>query len=475
MSRTRNGRFDSVFQSANTPVYKEEMVSLMDYFYTSGGMEKEKNLILLVCEEANVSTDDFYQLPKQGFIPYCYYKDGLFVGISIIDKQFFDMIQLSKSLKLRKTEIEKATKEAKFGFILDMTETIGQPMVFEHFFSHVPAHQKYKLFMNMYVLQEYGFAFYDQEIVKEALSSQPAEVRETAVNNLMKEVEVGNDSRMTIYRGMGSASTPIDKAMSWTISEKTAYFFANRLGSGGYVVKGEVSLDKVIDFMTSRNEKEVIVLPQDVTILESERVIDTGEEMELLKEAGLVKEFQLMREHFLPDHAFESPNGVHGILHTKRVMLHCISLSNAIDLPENERGILELTALYHDIGRQHDDACTEHGKWSVEKRNELVLPLEYISVNEWGESHFDYLNSVEEEVVDFLMDYHCRSDSEANKAIEQMEDGEQKEMIQRLFPIFKDADALDRVRLGDLDPAYLRTKEARKRVEFARNVFSFLE
>ena len=107
--------------------------------------------------------------------------------------------------------------------------------------------------------------------------------------------------------------------------------------------------------------------------------------------------------------------------------------------------------------------------------NELGLPVEYISVNEWGESHFDNLSTFEEEVMDFLMVYHCRSDKEAEKAIEQMEDGELKEMIQRLFPIFKDADALDRVRLGDLDPAYLRTKEARKRVEFAQNVFSFLE
>lgn len=41
----------------------------------------------------------------------------------------------------------------------------------------------------------------------------------------------------------------------------------------------------------------------------------------------------------------------------------------------------------------------------------------------------------------------------------------------RLTSLLKDADGLDRVRLGDLDPAYLRNPQAREMVAFAEALF----
>ena len=41
----------------------------------------------------------------------------------------------------------------------------------------------------------------------------------------------------------------------------------------------------------------------------------------------------------------------------------------------------------------------------------------------------------------------------------------------RLTSLLKDADALDRVRLGDLDPRYLRHAQAREMVSFAEALF----
>jgi hypothetical protein len=42
----------------------------------------------------------------------------------------------------------------------------------------------------------------------------------------------------------------------------------------------------------------------------------------------------------------------------------------------------------------------------------------------------------------------------------------------RLTSLLKDADGLDRVRLGDLDPRYLRNPEAREMVGFAEALFA---
>ena len=41
------------------------------------------------------------------------------------------------------------------------------------------------------------------------------------------------------------------------------------------------------------------------------------------------------------------------------------------------------------------------------------------------------------------------------------------EAVLRVFRVLKDADALDRVRLGDLDPSYLRFEVSRESVERA--------
>jgi len=43
--------------------------------------------------------------------------------------------------------------------------------------------------------------------------------------------------------------------------------------------------------------------------------------------------------------------------------------------------------------------------------------------------------------------------------------------VDRLAALLKDADGLDRVRLGDLDPRYFRHKEARGMVKFARQLY----
>lgn len=475
MSNEQLREVSELFQSVNTPVKEDEMIEIQSYFETAENREKEEEAVQLLCEKAGVEKNDFYFLPNHGITPFCYYKEGVFLGFNVLDKQYFEFMNLGEGLELKIEMTKNAVKKGDFGKLLDLTDTIGRPLVFEYFFHALPDDKKYELFIDLYILQEYGFTHYQPDIVSEALEKQPKELREQAVKEMMAESGVKEGEMITLYRGMGDASTSVRQAMSWTLSPQTANFFANRMGRGGYIVKAEVRVENVIDFIDRRNEKEVIVLPKHVTILENEKSIDTAEEMEILEDEGLVKEYQLNVRGFLREEHFKSPTGIHGVRHTKRVMLHCLSLSNAIGLPENERGVLVMTALYHDIGRTHDYGCTEHGKWSVEKKRELGLPSEYVSVNEWDDLEYMSPTEDEEEVMEFLMTYHCRNDKEADKELNRMKSGVKKEMIQRLFPIFKDADALDRVRIGDLDPNFLRTTEAKKRLRFAEDVYKLLE
>ena len=45
----------------------------------------------------------------------------------------------------------------------------------------------------------------------------------------------------------------------------------------------------------------------------------------------------------------------------------------------------------------------------------------------------------------------------------------------RLTSLLKDADGLDRVRLGDLDSRYLRNQEAQSMVDFAQTLFDWTD
>lgn len=474
MSEIKQERIETVIRSAKTPIRKDEMVKIHEHFASSKN-EREESYLTSFCRETNRSLDDFYYLPQQAFFPYCYFKDGAFMGFNLIDEAYFEMVRMKQSLASREAMVREASESGDYGQIFTLTETIGRMLVFEHFFPKIPVRKKYELFLSVYIHQEYGFSYYSDGVIEEALSSQPEESRAEAQSQLKRELGVDSGAEITIYRGMGEASTPLEKTMSWTLSEKTAYYFANRLGIEGYVVRGKVLLEHVIDYVTSRNEQEVLVLPEHVQLQESNFLIKTNDEMERLNQNGLVKEFQAIRQHLLPSDAFLHPEGIHGVHHTKRVLLHCLSLSNAIGLTDVERGILSSTAIYHDIGRKHDDECTRHGQWSVEKRRELELPMTYVSVDETGFLEVDELTEEEVEVVEFLMTYHCRSDKEAENALVEMEEGEIKDIILKLLPIFKDADALDRVRISDLDARYLRTKEARQRLGFAEDVLRYLE
>jgi len=64
---------------------------------------------------------------------------------------------------------------------------------------------------------------------------------------------------LTIYRGEGDLSTPIEDAMSWTLSKEVAMFFAKRFSSKGTCYKAKVYLQDIYDYLPERNEQEILV------------------------------------------------------------------------------------------------------------------------------------------------------------------------------------------------------------------------
>jgi hypothetical protein len=129
---------------------------------------------------------------------------------------------------------------------------------------------------------------------------------------------------------------------------------------------------------------------------------------------------------------FDHPSRIHGVGHTVRVMiladaLYRRLLAEGFSVPPLLYRDLLTAALIHDLGRRHDGACRKHGKWAREGKRHIA------------ESDFlgEKLSDTDWERIGGAVEAHSLPD--APGALSQGS----------LGALLKDADALDRVRLGD--------------------------
>lgn len=80
---------------------------------------------------------------------------------------------------------------------------------------------------------------------------------------LMSEEEMNIYNQLpdivTIYRGLPECNSENIKALSWTLSENIAIWFAERFEQGGYVYKAKINKKDILAYCNGRNEEEVIV------------------------------------------------------------------------------------------------------------------------------------------------------------------------------------------------------------------------
>ena len=133
-----------------------------------------------------------------------------------------------------------------------------------------------------------------------------------------------------------------------------------------------------------------------------------------------------------------------------RVIVHAFILVDALGRPD--LAVRAWAAAHvHDLGRRHDGVCFEHGRYALERLPSL--PRVQATLAEGGVGENDW------EEISTAVDHHCRA--ELSKTHPHWV----------LTAILKDADGLDRVRLGDLDPRYFRFSETRGLVPFAETLF----
>ena len=282
----------------------------------------------------------------------------------------------------------------------------------------------YQFFIANYTQSDYGFGNMDAATLYAILQSKsPNEKRETTKK--LKELP----DVLTIYRGGNSASTPYEQGYSWTLDVNTANFFAIRRGSGpAYIVTGKIKKEDVIEYIDDRGEEEIIVLPNKVEIVDVLNLKDYDFLKEMLPK--VVPMYHKYRD-MLIDLDFNMKSSIHGKEHCARVLLMCLILSEMLGLPSSDRKILATAAIYHDSYRTHDGVEPAHGKAGKDYyRSDVNNP---------------------DPLVEFLCEYHCLPDDLGFETIKRNRKlSKNRERANLLFKVFKDADGLERVRLGDI-------------------------
>lgn len=148
---------------------------------------------------------------------------------------------------------------------------------------------------------------------------------------------------------------------------------------------------------------------------------------------------------------------IHAVPHSERVLLYALILAES-EMPgdDSAREILAHASVFHDTRRFDDYLDVGHGARAA------------VHYQEYCEKHPEM--KFHPEAV-YLMRYHDLDDKLGIQAIKK-DFGTDADRVLKLYAIFKDADALDRWRLGSqgLDPKYLRTATAKGMTEFSHDV-----
>ena len=159
---------------------------------------------------------------------------------------------------------------------------------------------------------------------------------------------------------------------------------------------------------------------------------------------------------------FLRPGSLHGIGHTRRVLIHAAALAPAAGLTPVEFQALVHAAAWHDIGRTHDGREPDHGRKSLARVEDLNLACD--------------LSPEVLEPMAFAIEWHSTDDELGLQAATPAEtpgatpdsktraaEAPTRDSRLRVLWALKDADGLDRVRIYDLDVTRLRSAAARAR------------
>lgn len=231
----------------------------LNYIIANGGigsitMERYREVkAYLGCEDTNILVE------ADGMYSVLYYKDHVLQPLYDFEVETLKMLQVKERIEA----LHFALNDYRKGNVWELYFTLVDkrilfPVYFEEYFN-IPDKLKYKVFKDIYMRSESGFNEIPIEILtKIYYHAQSDRDYRRRMEQLMHEAEMSG-GRMIVYRGCVEG---YENGYSWTVDKKVAEFFASRFEQNGKVLTRYVRPSAIMDYLTDRGEKEVIVNPE---------------------------------------------------------------------------------------------------------------------------------------------------------------------------------------------------------------------
>jgi len=400
----------------------------------------EEGKAFLEKEGKNIA--DFYFNRFAPFSWFAYYRDFVLIDIPSFNPQTLEAMKIASVIDLETSRLQSCLQKKDYISFFSLIDMRIALKAYLELFSLIPQEDRYRLFWFVFSRSELKLEDFTPEFINDIRAYRDRELN----------LPTDEHGHMAVYRGQG-VNSPATQASSWTLDINTAIFHARRFQAGGKIFSGIIHREKVIASIRYRNEKEIICFPGNVEQIKEMQFKSLAEFQPELEKAGIIKLYESYSS-LLEDKYFHNPYGIHGLSHTRRVLLLSLILSWLENLNAADTELLGRAALCHDMGRCNDNFDPQHGRASYQKAISL---------------HLITLSSEEQEILRFIIENHCISDRQAMALTDQYQ-VKDKERLLILYKVFKDADGLDRIRINDLNISKLRTPSAPKLLLVAREL-----
>lgn len=215
--------------------------------------ELEEVIELLEIDEENL----YYQ--NNPFERFCFWDGWFYHGFPTIQVDFlteFDNTFINL-FQEKRNQIYELVKNQEWEVAIWAVDTKVSFHFFRRIRHHFSPEKQKELFLEVYVRNEYGFQYFEDEFYRELLSMPTPEEFDVS----QSEIKPDKNGYYHIYRG-GSA-----EGYSWSLKKEVAEFFANRFNQNRKILKGKIHISKIKAYISLRNEEEVLVFPEDIELL----------------------------------------------------------------------------------------------------------------------------------------------------------------------------------------------------------------
>lgn len=428
------------FTAVNALIPVVELQNLRQYFNKLKYQEAAEYIVASGLELAH-----FYFKRDDPFACFCYYRDLVWIDIPVFTREGLESFQIMQLIEFEEQRVKDCISRGDFRTLFYIADKRIALLVFEELFDSIPDEDKYDHFWFIYSRCGLGLDDFPPGYIEEIqrFRTGPLEMP-------------GDHSGLEIYRGQSEPrSTTIHREYSWTVDLNTAIRFAVEQGGETRVYKALIDKQDAAAYIKRKNEKEIVVYPGRLRDIEPVKLLSIADLKPEMERRGVIERYHYYAQRLKKEY-FYRPEGTHGIMHTRRVLMLNLVLSTRLNISPRRLNILCTAALYHDIGRINDNVDPGHGVESFRRAREMGL--------------INLLGSSDQEILRYIIENHCISDQKAREHLPQYALPDLQES-QELFDIFKDADGLDRVRINDLDQRQLRTDEGKNLLLVARQLF----